>query len=244
MADPVDLFRYHDLTTRLSAFATDGGAYLRGDDEDLVVSDGEPAMREGESEIARIAGITQLIGSRSTGPDGEPSLGLVAEGGASTVVTSERLIMQLSQGASQLGTLDGREVHCFVLPWDLVSSISLPAKRSFSDRVAGARTISIASDLLFAQLTIKPFKRAQIGGKEVSMSDVQIADLLAREAAEHRLTVGPPDEHERLRAVANGAREVHDGDAVAWITDAHSSGVPSHLIGRLVERDEEGTAQG
>jgi hypothetical protein len=235
-SDQIDLSRYHDLTKRLAAFSTDGGQHLRGDIEDLEISDAEPLYEAGEEEIARIAGVTELIGPRSIpGVSPDPSLGLVAKGAGMLILTNRRAIVMFQHpGTTQLGQLDGNEVHTFVLPWDLVDSISMPARKSLADRIAGARTIEIYVLTVGSVLKIMPVARER-DGETVKLREEDAMSLLARTAATHRLSVSPSSEHARLRALLDGSFAVSEGELIANITDEETSGVPVHLVGRLVE---------
>lgn len=236
MSEPIDLFCYHDLTKRLSSFAADGGAYLRGDREDLVVRDGEPTLAPGEVEHARVAGVLQLVGARSTETSATPTLGLVLEGAGIVIVTSHRFIVMMSKGISQIGHTDGQEVHTFVLPLDLVSSIAMAAKKSLTDRLAGGRDIEVLDLMTVTRLMINPVKRAEIGGREVAVTDEDVMRILVEAAVGHRLSVSPIEDHARLDRVRRGEREREGNELVAWITSSDSADVPPHLVGRLVER--------
>jgi hypothetical protein len=236
--DQLDLFRYHDLTTRLAAFSTDGGALLRGDDEDLQISDAEPLYGPGEEELARIAGAVELVGSRSI-PDvnADASLGLVAKGAGLLVITNKRAIVMFQHpGTTQLGQLNDSEVHTFVLPWDLVDSISMPARKSFADRIAGARTIEIYALMIASVLKIMPVARQLKDGQTGKLHEEEAMALLVRAAAAHRLSVSPATDRSRLRTLLDGSFPITDGELVANITDEQTSGVPAHLVGRLIER--------
>lgn len=242
MTEKVDLFRYHDLTERLSAFSSDGGAHLRGDREDLIVRDGEPALAAGEVEHARLAGLLQLAGARSTETSATPTLGLVLEGVGIIVVTSQRFIVMMSNGVSQLGKADGDEVHTFVLPLDLVTSISMPARKSLTDRLAGGRDIAVFDAMTMLRLQINPMKRAEIGGREVSVTDDDVMRILVEAAVGHRLAVSPPADHARLHHIRQGGLVVEDKETLAWITAPDVDGFPPHLVGRLAERGAEPAA--
>ena len=236
-ADLVDLSRYHDLTQRLAAYSIDGGEFLRGDREDVQVEDAEPVLADGEREVARVVGAFKLVGSRTTKSDSEPSVGLVMDGLATLVITSHRILaMAIKGGATQLGPLDGSEVHTFALPWDLVDLISMPARKSFTDRIAGARTITIFSSLVFVHLSLTPSKHAEIDGRAQPVTDDAVMDLLTRAAANHRLTVSPAEDHPRLRRLLEGHYNIEDNEKHAEITaDQRETDLPSHLIGRVVE---------
>jgi hypothetical protein len=235
----VDLYRYHDLSQRLAAYSPAGGGYLSGDREDLTVVDGEPVLSAGEVEHCRVAGVVQLFGSRATDAPEPATLGLVLEGAGIIIVTSTRLIVMLTHGSSLLGEANEREVHTFVLPWDLVTSIAMPAKRSVADRVAGARTIELLAVLVAARLTISPAKRAEVGGREVRVGEDEVLRLLVGAGTSHRISVSPPEERARLEAIRAGARDRSDGKLVAWLDPPESDDIPPHLEGRLVQRNPE-----
>jgi hypothetical protein len=232
----VDLFRYHDLTERLSAFAVDGGAYLRGDREDVQVVDAEPLMRADEREVARLAGMLQLIGSRTNSESPTvATVGLVLEAAGTVVVTTQRLIVMAVRGMTQLGATGSAEVHMFAFPWDLLDSISMPVRKSFTDRVAGARTIELFSALVFMQLRLTPANQAQIGDRVERIDDDAAFRILTQAAVRHRMKVSPPEDQERLQRLLDKAYRVIEGELTAEITpDDRGSGVPSHLVGRLV----------
>jgi hypothetical protein len=163
-------------------------------------------------------------------------LGLVFGGPAALIVTSQRLIVMGIGGVSQLGRIADDEVHTFVLPWDLVTSIEMPAKKSLLDRVAGNRTIALFDAMTFIRLELTPQKRAEVAGAEVRVSDDDVMGLLTSAAVEHRITVSPAKEHARLQEILAGRLEIADGEKVAWLTSADTTDVPAHLVGRLVER--------
>jgi hypothetical protein len=234
----IDLFRYHDLTKRLAAFSTEGGDFLRGDEEDLQVSEGEPRYGDGEEEKARIAGIVTLVGSRSTSKDDQsPSLGLVAQGPALVIITSERLILMFRHGsASQLGSVDTREVHTFVLPWDLIDSIAIPQRKSMTDRIAGTRTLEVYSAGTGCMVKIAPRFR-EVEGRTEKLKDDDAMALLVSSAVTHRISVSPSTSHARLHRLLDGSFSLDDdGDLIAYITDPETADIPEHLVGRLVER--------
>lgn len=234
----VDLHRYVDLTARLAAFSTDGGAHLAGDAEDLRIVDGDVALRPGEQEQTRVAGVVELIGSRSTSESREPSLGLVMHGAGTLVVTDERIIVMLLKGVSQLGTVDNDDrVHTLVLPWDLVDTLSIPVKRRMQDRIAGSRTIMITSITTFTTLNLVPANRAQVAGLERKVRDDDVMDLLVHAGVTARLARSPSSDHGRLHEVLGGRHEIDDGERVVWLSPAgESDELPPHLVGRLVER--------
>jgi hypothetical protein len=241
--EQVDLFRYHDLTRRLAAFATDGGAHLRGDTEDLQISDAEPLYGAEEKEVARIAGVVELVGPRSvSGVASNASLGLVGRGAGMLILTNERVIVMFQHpGTTQLGQLDGSAVHTFVLPWDLVDSISMPVRKSIKDRVAGARTIEIYALLIASVLRIMPVARQLEDDQSGKLREEDAIALLTRTVATHRMSVSPPSEQARLRRLLEEPFRVADGELVAQITDEDTSGIPAHLTGRLVERSAGAT---
>ena len=238
-APSVDLFRYHDLTKRLGVFSTDGGSHLRGDAEDLQISEAEPSYRAGEGELARIAGATELIGPRSIpGIDSTPSLGLVASGAGMLVLTNQRLIVMFQEpGTTQFGQLDGSAVHTFVLPWDLVDTISMPSRKTLKDRVAGGRMITIYALLIGTVLRIMPIAREFEKGQTGKLKEEDALALLAHAAAANRILVSPPTHHPRLRAILAGSFSSADGEVLAHITDEETNGVPAHLVERLVEHE-------
>jgi hypothetical protein len=237
MTSSIDLFRYHDLTERLAAYSTDGGQHLRGDREDLSIQDAEPALHPGEVELGRVGGAVRLVGSRTVADSRDgPSLGLVLEAGATLVVTSVRLIVLATHGVSQLGATNDDEVHTFVFPWDLVDTIAMPARRSIGDRIAGNRTIEISCLSVIVSLQLTPAKQAEISGQRRAIKDDEVMDFLVRAAVAHRRTVSPPEDHRRLEVVEGGRYAVADGERTAWITDPDSSGLPLHLVSRILER--------
>jgi hypothetical protein len=240
---PVDLFRYNDLTRRLAAFTTDGGAHLCGDTEDLQISDGEPLYGAGEEEVARIAGAVELVGPRSVpGVASNASLGLVGSGAGMLILTTKRVIVMFQHpGTTQLGQLDGSAVHTFVLPWDLVDSISMPARKSLKDRVAGARTIEIYALLVASVLRIMPVARQLEDDQTGKLREEDAIALLARTAATHRISVSPPSDQSRLRRLLEEPFPVVDGEVVAHISDENTHDLPAHLAGRLVERPASAT---
>ena len=218
----LDLTDWHDLTRR------------------LAVVDTELPLGEAEEEHARCAGLIELIGARSTRVTPEPEHGLVLAGSAVLIVTSERLIVMVSDGRSQLGAVrkerevHAREAHAFALPWDLVDAVGIPATRSITDRVAGARTIDITSTLVFIHLKLIPADRVEIGGQERRAGDEDVMRLLVGSAARHRLSVSPPEDRARIQGLLAG-RYTHSGDEiVAWITSEDTLDIPPHLQGRLV----------
>ena len=238
----IDYRRYHDLTERLAAFSAHGGQHLRGDREDLQVADGEPVYSGEEQERARIVGPLAISGPRSIGDRDGASFGLVLEGPATVVLTTERLIVMAFDGASQLGPVAAAEVHTFVLPWDLVDAVSMPAKKTLGDRVAGGRTIQLAATGLIANVSVAPLKKVLIHDEERRLSDDEVMSLIVRTAVEHRLSVSPANDHQRLRAMSEGRYQFEGGERVAYITDPDETDVPAHLVGRLV--DDETSAAG
>lgn len=231
----IDLTRYHDLTSRLASFSSNGGTFLRGDREDLTVIDGEPALSSDETELVRIGGLVNVVGPRSTRASTAATLGLVCEGVGVVLVTSERLVLMLSSGASQLGKAGDGEVHAFVLPFDLVDAVSIPHKRSLRDRVAGGRAFLVYATIIGLGLKIEPAKRVEIRGRTEPMSDERIADLVIRAVVEHRIRHSPTSDRDRLLGVRDGQRTLEGGDSVARISGEEVDGIPPHLHGRLAE---------
>jgi hypothetical protein len=232
----VDLSRYHDLTQRLAAFDANGGAYLRGDRRDVRMVDGEPAMAPGEREVARLMGVLELIGSRTTVKSrSTATLGPVIEGGGPVAVTTHRLIVMAARGASQLGPLNGREVHTFVFPWDLVDLITLPLNSTIADRIAGGRTIELFSGLTGTMLKLMPLRQVEIGGRREARGETDILRILVDAAVRHRMTVSPESDHPRLQRLLNGRYSVEGGETVVEVSDQERDGaLPVHLAGRLV----------
>jgi hypothetical protein len=237
---PVDLWRYHDLTRRLAAFAVDGGAHLRGDREDVQIVDAEPHLAPDEREHARLAGFLRVFGTRTTSPDDEtPSLGLVLEASGMIVVTTQRLIIAAERGASQLGPILPSEIHTFVMPWDLVDSISRPKRTSWQDRLAGARPIEFFCATRVILLSIIPAKRAEIDGREQRVTEDDAMRILVKAAVQHRTTVSPAIDQPRLGALLRGAREIDEGEEIVQLSRSEpGGGTPMHLVGRLVVRRE------
>jgi hypothetical protein len=229
----LDLFDYHDLTTRLAAFAVDGGRLLRGNPDVLAIIDAEPVMAAGESERLRLAGTVRLIGPRSTRSVATPELGRVLEGVGVLVVTTHRLIVMASQGVSQLGPI-AHEAHCFVLPMDLIDSISIPARKSVVERISGARTITVASLLTAVLLELVPAPKAEIAGRPRPIGDDEAMRLLVHAVVTHRMSVSRVEDAARLRAVRDGRYNLEDGTLTAVVTPDETRDVPPHLIGRLV----------
>ena len=136
-----------------------------------------------------------------------------------------------ARGASQLGRLDGPEVHTFVLPWDLVDLITLPVNTT----IAGARTIERFSALTGTILKLMPLKQVEIGGRRVAREEADILRILVDAAVRHRITVSPESDHPRLQRLLNGGYRVEDGETVAEGSNQDRDGaVPIHLAGRLV----------
>lgn len=233
----INMFRFHDLTDRLAAFSTEGGVHLRGDTEDVKIEadDAEVALHECERELARFGGVVRLVGPRKTSPsDDEPSLGLVVEGAGVVLVTTERLVLMATHGASQLGQITDGELHTFALPWDLVDGIVIADKRSLSDRVAGARTVEIFGATTMFSFNLTPAKQAEIDGRVQPITDEEVMAFLARAGATHRLSVSPVSEQARLEAIVDGRFELDDGERVAVLTaDTPGEDLPPHLRGRV-----------
>jgi hypothetical protein len=228
-AGSIDLWRYHDLGERISVYSTNGGALLRGAGDDVRIEDGEPVLEAGEEERFRLAGFARLIGAQ----------GLTAEGPATFVVTTDRIItMFLHPAETTRGKIPSDEVHLFVLPWDLVDSIDMPQKKGMADRIAGNRTIQLMVLAVLATLQMVPRVRQGEDGSPVKVGDKDVLVDLTQVAATHRLSVSPESEHERLQPLMDGDIPVHDGEFTAWVTDKDSADVPIHLVGRLVGDDE------
>lgn len=238
MSDEVDLFRYHDLTHRLAVHSLAGGAHLRGDVEDLQIVGGAPALADGEREHARLTGAVLLAGPRTSAADRlAPALGLVLQCGGTLVVTSHRLILLALRGATQLGQIGTGEVHTFVLPWDLVDRISMPTQRSLTHRIAGGRPIALFSAAVLIHLSLTPSKQAEVGQRIRTVSEDDVLRILCAAAARHRMTVSPPEDHDRLQRIVDGNYRYRDGEKVAELTPDGGGPLPSHLTGRLVMAD-------
>ena len=234
--DMIDLFRYHDLTQRLSEYSRVTAEHLRGDTEDVRIVDSEPAMLLGETERCRVAGALTVTGPRSTGDGDDATLGLVLNGASMIVVTDQRLIISVLSGATQLGEVDDSVLHMMAFPWDLVDLIEMPARKSIADRIAGGRTIRLSCLMVPVAFELSPVKRVEIDGREHRMTDLDVFHRVVDVAADARRAVAPASEHSRLDALKRHDFVVEDGDWVAWITDEDSKDTPAHLEGRLVER--------
>ena len=214
----VDLFRYHDLTQRLAAFATEGGRHLRGDSEDVQIDPdaAEVALHDGERELARLGGALRVSGSRKTSlADAQASLGPVIDGGGIILVTTERLVIMGLQGTSQLGPIAAGELHTLAVPWGLVDSVAIPARRSLASRIAGARTVELFGTAVAVMVHLVPAKEAEIDGRAQPVTDEEVMRFLARAGATYRLSTGPASDRDRLQAIRDGRFEINEGDRIA-----------------------------
>lgn len=233
----IDLRRYHNLSERISVYSVDGGALVRGSGEDVRVEDGEPALESAEEERFRLAGHAQLIGPRTDG-GGDVTLGLAANGRATFVVTTDRIItMFLHPGQTVDGSISADEVHVFVFPWDLIDSLSMPKKKKMADRIAGNRTIDLFAGTIMVSLRIVPLAQEGNGGSTLKIADDEALRILTQVAARHRLSVSPESEHGRLENLLKGEVSVSDDEFVAAVTDEDTTDIPTHLLGRLVGHD-------
>lgn len=238
MTEKLDLARYQDWTQCLAVFSTNGGEHVRGSVDDLQINDAEPVLGEREEERARLFAVVKLAGSRTTAQNSaEPSFGVVVDGAGTVVVTTERLIVMVTQGESQLGTVAQGEAHTFTLPWDLVTTLTIPARKSLADRIAGGRDITLFSNITFSQVSLNPVKKAEINGATQPITDDGVMNLLVQVAVENRLATSPAADHARLQAVQQGRYELEGKDRVAWIDDPDGPALPAHLVGRVVGHD-------
>ncbi|HMS71739.1 MAG TPA: hypothetical protein PKB03_01775 [Baekduia sp.] len=234
----ISWFDYHDLAQRLSVWATDGGRWLRGDRHDLrVAAHGDFELAPDERELQRIAAVVLLVGPFQSRGESEASLGAVMEAAATLIVTSERLIVVAVGGATALGTIRSeREIHTFVLPWDLVDLIQ-------TGDLAGDRTVDLYCAHVQISLILMPHFKEGTGSRYRDRDPLDAGEafsLLSSAAATHRLAVCPPSERARLEALKAGCAEIEHGERTAAITRDHPRRiVPPHLRGRLVGHDGE-----
>lgn len=241
----IDLFSYHDLTSRLTAYTISGGR-LRGA-PDTVIVDAEPQLAPGETETLRVIGLSTLIAQRSSGETGESlGIGLVAEGKASISVTTERLILMWLSGGSQLGQItEGKEIHAFSYPLDLIDGVSIPAKKKLHHRLAGTRELRIES-LMTIPIVLQTYPRFRVtsDGQRVKIGDDDVQSALVAAIARHRLHRVPQQERERLTRVMAGEYILDDDELVAALVDPDGPDEPSHLHGRLVVRGDDDSEEG
>ncbi len=228
----IDLSRYHKLEDRLTIFAVNGNEVERvGDSDDLQIADGEPVMVHSEEEIGRIFGNVKVISVGSA--DGKIH---VVDGVAVVVITSERMILMVTGGRTAMAPVESGMVHTIALPWDLIDSVSMPARKSISDRVAGGRTIEIFSASGGFGLHLIPrFKESAASDKE-KISDEDAMVLIVGALSKHRRRYLPPDKLDHLDRFDRGDFPTEDGELMAEVslTDPNED-LPVHLVGRVVE---------